>query len=139
MDRTAPDLSRGNEDWDILNEMAFALSNCDLATLEKVEIALAEMEPPPEKMAAATNLIQSLRDAIEAWQKLQPKEGGGVDLQALRQQDAKAGSPVCRKCGCTNNFACVDENGVACFWAEEDPPLCSACVGESLIILPFSV
>jgi hypothetical protein len=32
----------------------------------------------------------------------------------------------CRVCGCTDNRACVDENGVPCHWIE--PDLCSACV-----------
>lgn len=32
----------------------------------------------------------------------------------------------CRKCGCTDNNACVT-NGIACHWVEAD--LCSACAG----------
>lgn len=33
--------------------------------------------------------------------------------------------PTCRKCGCTDDRACVDLWGDACWWVAED--LCSAC------------
>lgn len=32
----------------------------------------------------------------------------------------------CRKCGCTDNNACIDEHGQACYWVDEN--LCSACL-----------
>lgn len=40
-----------------------------------------------------------------------------------------AGHPItgiCKKCGCTENDACISEEYGACSWAESD--LCSACV-----------
>lgn len=37
--------------------------------------------------------------------------------------------PVCRVCGCTDDFACEDDGtGTPCCWIE--PDLCSACAGK---------
>lgn len=39
------------------------------------------------------------------------------------------GQPIeraCRVCGCTQNAACIDDKGQACWW--EEPDLCSHCV-----------
>jgi len=33
---------------------------------------------------------------------------------------------ICEGCGCTDDRACMTENG-PCSWASLDPPLCSAC------------
>ena len=33
----------------------------------------------------------------------------------------------CRKCGCTEDRACVDFWGDACAWSASDPTLCSYC------------
>jgi len=35
---------------------------------------------------------------------------------------------ACRKCGCTEDHACMDNYGNPCFWVEED--LCSECAGD---------
>lgn len=32
---------------------------------------------------------------------------------------------TCRVCGCTNIMACIDNDGLPCYWVEDD--LCSAC------------
>lgn len=32
---------------------------------------------------------------------------------------------TCKKCGCTENNACVDKDGVSCYWVEDN--LCSEC------------
>lgn len=37
---------------------------------------------------------------------------------------------VCRICGCTDNNACVNSEGNACFWVDSEHNLCSACVEE---------
>lgn len=37
----------------------------------------------------------------------------------------------CRVCGCTEDDACIGENGVTCGWAEDD--LCTACVGKESV------
>jgi hypothetical protein len=36
----------------------------------------------------------------------------------------------CRVCGCTETTPCIDKDGDACWWIEDD--LCSACVYKSL-------
>lgn len=38
------------------------------------------------------------------------------------------GERACRVCGCTENYACVDDSGETCFWVEQD--LCSQCIGK---------
>lgn len=38
---------------------------------------------------------------------------------------------MCRECGCTDDNACVDEEGTACHWVE--PDLCSACHGKTKV------
>jgi hypothetical protein len=35
---------------------------------------------------------------------------------------------TCIKCGCTDDRACPG----GCWWHSQDPPICSACVPESL-------
>ena len=35
---------------------------------------------------------------------------------------------VCRVCGCTDNWACVDDLGWPCEWVDDE--LCSACVDD---------
>lgn len=32
---------------------------------------------------------------------------------------------TCRDCGCSQNDACISQDGEACYWAE--PDLCSSC------------
>lgn len=39
----------------------------------------------------------------------------------------------CRKCGCTDNNACIDAYGNPCFWVEQD--LCSECAGDDYELL----
>jgi hypothetical protein len=34
---------------------------------------------------------------------------------------------ICIDCGCTDDRACMTDDG-PCYWASEDPPICSACV-----------
>lgn len=46
---------------------------------------------------------------------------------------------TCRECGCSELHACVDDDGVPCWWVQED--LCSACaIGDlamQLEMLPY--
>jgi hypothetical protein len=37
---------------------------------------------------------------------------------------------VCRECGCTDDDACLDEDGGPCSWVEAN--LCSACAPRTL-------
>ena len=123
-------------DNEIYSQLAFALSRCDLELLAKAEEESARREESPETKDGRQHLIDAIRSAVECWTLLRPKQAlGEMDLKAFREQDAAQGSPACRKCGCTNNYACVDENGDTCHWAE--PDLCSACADPSLIILPM--
>jgi hypothetical protein len=56
------------------------------------------------------------------------------DLTVLAQleaiaQGAELPAPVlCRVCSCSDNDACMDALGCACFWAE--PDLCSRCAKQ---------
>lgn len=34
----------------------------------------------------------------------------------------------CKKCGCTDNNACVHPDFGSCFWMDDDHELCSHCV-----------
>jgi hypothetical protein len=38
---------------------------------------------------------------------------------------------MCRACGCTDDRACIGEDGEPCYWVAED--LCSACAMEAAI------
>lgn len=35
---------------------------------------------------------------------------------------------VCQVCGCTDDRACIDDNGIPCTWVDETHTLCTACV-----------
>ena len=37
----------------------------------------------------------------------------------------------CVKCGCTEERACVNPFGEACYWISHDPPVCSECDPKS--------
>ncbi len=36
----------------------------------------------------------------------------------------------CKSCGCTDDNACVDADGEACAWCEDEPDLCTACMSK---------
>lgn len=36
----------------------------------------------------------------------------------------------CRKCGCTEDRACLTAQGLGCRWSISDPSICSVCSGE---------
>ncbi|MFP5376918.1 MAG: hypothetical protein ACLGIO_09080 [Acidimicrobiia bacterium] len=44
-----------------------------------------------------------------------------VSWASLQESDRRAGARFCRRCGCTDAYACAD----GCGWVDED--LCSAC------------
>lgn len=47
-------------------------------------------------------------------------------LLQLANRPCSESPGVCRVCGCTDDKACLDENGEPCWWVQED--LCSHCV-----------
>lgn len=51
----------------------------------------------------------------------------GVVLADLNnfKRDGHGDTGTCKLCGCTENDACLDSDGIGCFWVEDD--LCSEC------------
>lgn len=39
----------------------------------------------------------------------------------------------CTGCGCTDEHACIGIDGVPCYWASKQPPLCSTCADMAII------
>lgn len=90
-----------------------------------------------EQIAAVRAIAAKLRDPLEVPPVVAESVGSdaidfaGGALQAVANQlDQVVGTDrlfdvvACRGCGCTDDRACVGENG-ACWWVESD--LCSAC------------
>ena len=88
-------------------------------TLRKLCAAGAAQPAERPGWYTATNLGHELA-LILRQQPLPPPvgfEGGGEPMSERR----------CRKCGCTEDWACVDFWGDACAWSASDPTLCSYC------------
>ncbi len=47
-------------------------------------------------------------------------------LKILLKRAKKQGKRACRKCGCTEDNACITKHG-PCAWSKVDPKLCTAC------------
>jgi hypothetical protein len=44
-------------------------------------------------------------------------------------QASLAGCPygICSSCGCADDNACADEDGLPCWWVDDEHTLCSGC------------
>ncbi|QWA09575.1 hypothetical protein GTU79_19755 [Sodalis ligni] len=58
----------------------------------------------------------------------------GLNILAMPEAEPAPMVCTCIKCGCTDDHACVDENGVACHWVKVDRAagtgICSQCAPE---------
>lgn len=85
---------------------------CWFAALAFGDENRSAFNPQPEPI---THLGTALRECIRRAIKMHdPEEDTGLF-------DAR----VCRVCGCTDDAACVGEDGIPCHWVEWD--LCSQC------------
>lgn len=39
----------------------------------------------------------------------------------------------CRRCGCTDERACIGFDGQPCHWSSLDPPICSTCADKEAL------
>ena len=78
---------------------------------------------------------RQLRLRTVAWRVLVTRWLAGEDMRAeasamLEGRIGPADVRTCRRCGCCDDHACIDEWDEACHWVEAD--LCSACVGAGV-------
>lgn len=60
------------------------------------------------------------------WRSYPAEPGREPDIQDTLGEEFGTSRRCCRMCGCTDERACVDEDGIPCAWAE--PDLCTSCV-----------
>lgn len=48
------------------------------------------------------------------------------DLKSIKLSE-NVNKGTCKKCGCTNDNACITESG-PCWWADESETMCSECM-----------